>query len=416
MSPSPARSKPPPPQLSLLMNPLPDPPDENDHMFSPQIYEDEHGFLNSTHTQTDAITLILEKINEIEKQLHHQNLPSELTTLLNRLCDKVESLAAKQSETDKAIGAILKRLDQLENQPTNKQKETNKPTATAQTPTPTDQNKFKKYSIVIRTKFGATKPFAGKTTQEAYNRVNKALMEVNAKHDNNPIRIKAIIKYPSGDVRLFTRTRAEAKWLLDNRATWTHVADPVFVTSPTSYPVIAHSCPTFLDFEDEISRNAFLHQNEIPKEKVLRIRWLGHPKEDEKSHGSIVIQLTDKITAQQLLRGGLVFDGTFMQTMPYTPGPAQCFNCLKTGHQAHMCKNDPTCIKCGEKHLPQTCDDPSYIPSIKRCIRCINADKQLNGTADKYEEKYRHSCLSQQCPIRQMEIQQLIANSQNHGE
>ncbi|MBW0558739.1 hypothetical protein O181_098454 [Austropuccinia psidii MF-1] len=183
MSPSPARSKPPPPQLSLLMNPLPDPPDENNHMISPQIYEDEHGFFNSTHTQTDAMTLILQKINKIERQLQHRNLPSELTTLLNKLCDKVESLAAKQNETDKMINTMLKQLDHLENQPTNKQKEvrtnpnstdktnatppsfaavlsatnnirpTNplpkKPTTTAQTPTTTDQNRFKKYSIVI---------------------------------------------------------------------------------------------------------------------------------------------------------------------------------------------------------------------------------------------------------------------------
>ncbi|MBW0463302.1 hypothetical protein O181_003017 [Austropuccinia psidii MF-1] len=224
-------------------------------------------------------------------------------------------------------------------------------------------------------------------------------MEVNAKQDNISIQSKAIIKYPLGDVRLFTRARAEAKWLLDNSATWTHVADPVYLTSPTSYPAIVHSCPTFLDFEDKICKNAFLQQNAVPKEKVLQIRWLGHPKEEEKSHRLIVIQLTDKTTAQQLLRGGLIFDGTFLQTMPYTPGPARWFNCLKRGHQAHMCKNDSTCIKCGEKHLPQTCDNPSYSPSIKQCVRCINANKQLNGTADKYEENYRHSCLSQKCPI-----------------
>ncbi|MBW0578413.1 hypothetical protein O181_118128 [Austropuccinia psidii MF-1] len=88
--------------------------------------------------------------------------------------------------------------------------------------------------------------------------------------------------------------------------------------------------------------NNFLQQNKLPKEKVLRIHWLGHPKEEEKSHSSVVIQFTDKTTAQQLLQGGLVFDGTFMRKMPYTPGPIQCFNCLKTGHQAHMCKEDPT--------------------------------------------------------------------------
>ncbi|MBW0468751.1 hypothetical protein O181_008466 [Austropuccinia psidii MF-1] len=406
MSPSPARSKPPPPHLSLLMNPLPEPPDENDHMISPQIYKDEPGFFNPANSQTDSIALILEKINELEKKISQPSLPNDLTTLLSRLCKNIESLTEKQKETDKMIKLMLNRLDTLENRPTNTQtivstntrpnRSTNngplsyadaiitgtqkamhplpkKPSFPTQDLPQSEQNKFKKFSIVIRTKFGATKPFKGITTQESYNRVNKALMEVNAKQDNNP--------------------------LLDNRATWTHLADPVFVTSPTTYPVIVHSCPTFLDFDDEICIKALLQQNEIPRDRVSRIRWLGHPKEEEKSHGSVVIQLTDKITAQQLLRGGLVFDGTFMRTMPYTSGPLQCFNCLKTGHQAYQCKKNPTCIKCGGDHTPQDCKDSTYVPSIKRCVRCINEDIHLNGTTDKYKDKYRHSCLSQRCPI-----------------
>ncbi|MBW0508239.1 hypothetical protein O181_047954 [Austropuccinia psidii MF-1] len=253
-----------------------------------------------------------------------------------------------------------------------------KPTFATQEPAQTEQNHFKKFSIVIPTNFGATKPFKDKTTQESYNRVNEALMEVNAKQDNNP---------------------AEARCLLDNRATWTHLADPVFVTSPTTYAVIVHACPTFLDFDDEICTKAFLQQNEIDNNKVLCIQWLGHPKEEEKSHGLVVIQLTDKATAQQLLRGGLIFNGTFMRPMPYTPGPHQCFNCLKTGHQAYQCKNDPTCIKCGGNHTPQDCKDSTYVPSVKRCVQCINEDIQLKGSTNKYKDKYRHSCLSQQCPI-----------------
>ncbi|MBW0510275.1 hypothetical protein O181_049990 [Austropuccinia psidii MF-1] len=43
-----------------------------------------------------------------------------------------------------------------------------KPTPTTQSLTRSEQNKFKKFSIVIRTKFGATKLFEGKTTQESY--------------------------------------------------------------------------------------------------------------------------------------------------------------------------------------------------------------------------------------------------------
>ncbi|MBW0493889.1 hypothetical protein O181_033604 [Austropuccinia psidii MF-1] len=97
------------------------------------------------------------------------------------------------------------------------------------------------------------------------------------------------------------------------------------------------------------------------------MQWLGHPKEEEKSHGSLVIYFTDKTLAHQILRGGLIFDGNFMRTMPYTQGPPQCFNCLKTGHMAFQCKNDPICSKCGNSHLPQDCKDPGYAPSIKRC-------------------------------------------------
>ncbi|MBW0523295.1 hypothetical protein O181_063010 [Austropuccinia psidii MF-1] len=95
MSPSPACSKPPPPQLSLLMNRLPNPPDENDHMISPQIYKDEPGFFSPENSQTEATTVILEKINKLEKKISQRNLPNDLTTLLIRLCKKIESLTKK---------------------------------------------------------------------------------------------------------------------------------------------------------------------------------------------------------------------------------------------------------------------------------------------------------------------------------
>ncbi|MBW0461210.1 hypothetical protein O181_000925 [Austropuccinia psidii MF-1] len=39
-------------------------------------------------------------------------------------------------------------------------------------------NKFKKYHIVIRSKFGAPKPFEKISSQEACNMINKVLMEI----------------------------------------------------------------------------------------------------------------------------------------------------------------------------------------------------------------------------------------------
>ncbi|MBW0548671.1 hypothetical protein O181_088386 [Austropuccinia psidii MF-1] len=83
---------------------------------------------------------------------------------------------------------------------------------------------------------------------------------------------------------------------------------------------------------------------------------------------------------------------------------------------AFQCKNNPTCSKCGNSHLPKDCKDPGYAPSIKRCVRCINQDKTNNQAIDLYEDKYRHSALSQKCPIRQKEIQTLTHPPQPHGK
>ncbi|MBW0528702.1 hypothetical protein O181_068417 [Austropuccinia psidii MF-1] len=85
-----------------------------------------------------------------------------------------------------------------------------------------ETNKFKKFHIVIRTKFWAPKPFEQTSPQEACNKINKALMDVNANCDKTPVRIKDFTCYPSGDIKLYTKSRMEAQWLLENRATWTH--------------------------------------------------------------------------------------------------------------------------------------------------------------------------------------------------
>ncbi|MBW0499330.1 hypothetical protein O181_039045 [Austropuccinia psidii MF-1] len=451
MSPSPARSKPPPSQLASLMNPTPDPPDEDDHMIIPEIYESEPGFLTQPqhNNQSNVLSSIFQKLEDLEMKVTNANLPTNLETLITRLNDRIDELAEKQRKMDKIINDLLIKSDnnkksqgssnELVSPPpsthlpqattqlsfaavTAGTKNTNEQTLPKRPPPalcqnqPQEINKFKKYHIVIQTKFGTPKPFEKVSSQEACNTINKVLMEINATYENAPIRIRAFTRYPSGDIKLYTRLRAEARWLLENRATWTHRADPLFVTSPPTFPVIVHSCPTYVDVDDEICRNALLHQNEIEKKSVDKIRWLGHPKEKDKSHGSLIIYFTDKNLAQQVLRGGLTFDGSFMRTMAYTPGPTQCFNCLKTGHQAFQCKEDPTCSKCGGKHLPQDCTDLNYTPSIRRCVRCVNQDRSQHQTVDLYDEKYRHSALSQKCPIRQKEILDLTSPPRIHGE
>ncbi|MBW0496568.1 hypothetical protein O181_036283 [Austropuccinia psidii MF-1] len=427
MSPSPARKKPPPSHPASLMNPTPDPPDEDDHMIIPEIYESEPGFLTQTQSNnpSNILTTILQKIENLEKREANITLPTGLTTLITRLNDRIDELAEKQSKMDKVINDLLTKINdgnkhrQLTNNLVSFPSPNSPPSARTplsfaaaaantqhrieptlpKRPPPEicqqqtqESNKFKKFDIVIQTKFGAPKPCKRTSPQEACNKINKALMDVNANCNNTPVRIKAFTRYPSGDIKSYTKSRMEARWLLENRLAWTHRADPLFVTK------------------------SLLQQNDIRKEDVDRIRWLGHPKEEEKSHGSLVIYSTNKPLAHQILRGGLIFDGNFMQTMAYTSGPPQCFNCLKTAHQTFQCKGNPTCTKCGETHQSQDCKDLSYTPSIKRCVQCVNQDKSTNQHVDLYNKKYRHSALSQKCPIRQREIQDLTPQPRINGK
>ncbi|MBW0470061.1 hypothetical protein O181_009776 [Austropuccinia psidii MF-1] len=86
----------------------------------------------------------------------------------------------------------------------------------------------------------------------------------------------------------------EARWLLTNRNNSTHLADPNFITSPTMFPILARSCPTEFDPEEENCRKELLNQNELDSSKIHNIRWLGHPKASDKSHGTLLLHsLTD---------------------------------------------------------------------------------------------------------------------------
>ncbi|MBW0479868.1 hypothetical protein O181_019583 [Austropuccinia psidii MF-1] len=262
MSPSPALSKP-PSQLSLLMNPLPDPPDPDDQMDIPEIFEGEPEMAQQGNSDKDLLHLVLQKTTGHErnhaktKQTTGQLGKLQKATLI-RGKHPIQNPNIEQITTSPIFCSYRSKRPNPETLPPTKQ------TPTSSTNVPTQEvNIFIKYNIVIRPRFGSPKPFKGKTTQEMYNKINKALIEINAKCENNPIRIKAITRYPSGDIKLFTKTRYEVIWLLNHRAEWTHLADPTFVTSPTLFSVMAHSCPTYLDLDDKTPVDTLLEQNEI---------------------------------------------------------------------------------------------------------------------------------------------------------
>lgn len=140
-------------------------------------------------------------------------------------------------------------------------------------------NSFKPSHVIIRKPDDNTKtPFKNCTPTEIVDEVTKALKKVEAKIDDNPIEVKAAQLLPSGDVKLYTATRREANWLLNNRHTWSSLADPELITQPPKFPVILHSVPSHIGVECGVFAAKLADQNGWKSGVVHGARWLSNPK------------------------------------------------------------------------------------------------------------------------------------------
>ncbi|MBW0516186.1 hypothetical protein O181_055901 [Austropuccinia psidii MF-1] len=193
----------------------------------------------------------------------------------------------------------------------------------------------------------------------------------------------------------------QSRGLLENRHLWTHLADPLFITTQALYPILIHSVPTYFDLDNETEVKKFCEENEIPEINLKKVKWIGNPIEQKKAHGSILPFLKDRDLAERISKGDLAYRMTHLRPVAFTPGPPQCFNCLKIGHIAHDCKNEALCANCGRKHNTRDCKTEK---SDSLCVRCINKDTEKDAQIDMMDDKYHHNCMSAKCPVKQAEL------------
>lgn len=277
-------------------------------------------------------------------------------------------------------------------------------------PPPSNQiiNAFRPSQVIIRSLEG-TKPFDGIKPTEIVLRVNEALGQLEAKIAGKKIEVKGAASLPSGSVKFFTATRAEANWLLENRSTWTTLADPDLVTSPAVFSAVIDSVPMeYYTRVDEI-KEILSEQNPIPLEMIHSVRWLSKPHNEQRS-GSIIVNLLDKELTNKMVRGSVYFEGNSLRVRACKKSRVQCYRCQEPGHISMQCKNDLLCRHCGERHDSRACQVPQT--PRPQCVRCINQDVTLNPATpiDKNCEKYAHSVSSMNCPIRSKNLQKPTAN------
>ncbi|MBW0564646.1 hypothetical protein O181_104361 [Austropuccinia psidii MF-1] len=100
------------------MNPTPDPPDKDNHMIIPKIYERDPGCLTQTqnYNQLNILTTICQKIENLEKIEANVTLPTGLTTLITQISNRIDELTEKQLKMDKIINALLTKIDKCNKQ------------------------------------------------------------------------------------------------------------------------------------------------------------------------------------------------------------------------------------------------------------------------------------------------------------
>ncbi|KAG0141213.1 hypothetical protein CROQUDRAFT_52083 [Cronartium quercuum f. sp. fusiforme G11] len=265
-------------------------------------------------------------------------------------------------------------------------------------------NELKPSWVVIRGIKADKEPFADASLAKIVDDINFALMNIDARLPNSEsmIQVKGTARLPGGHIKLFTSSRAEARWILANRNAWSEMADLDFLTSVATHPTVLHTVPALSNMEAELFIESLTEQNSAVKDgDILSFRWLGNPSETKKSHGSIVLNITNKELARKIEKGGLFYNYEYLRGSKYNkPSVPQCFRCLEVGHIAALCKAvKPTCVRCGGNHDLRNCAESRKTPV---CVRCIKKDKDRNNALDIDTDDviYAHSAYSAKCPLK----------------
>ncbi|KAG0141306.1 hypothetical protein CROQUDRAFT_51916 [Cronartium quercuum f. sp. fusiforme G11] len=229
-------------------------------------------------------------------------------------------------------------------------------------------NEFKPSQMIIRSNEDR-RPFEGASSKEIVDRINRTLRQIDAMSAGKKIEVKGAAILPSGSVKLYTATRSEANWLLENRCQWSTLADPKLVTSPPVYPIVIDSVPMD-QYPNTMQIGLVLTEhNPIPPESLHSIRWLSKPTVPGQQNGSVIVNLLDKELAQRMVKGMVYYEWNCLRVRACKKTRIQCHQCQEPGHIAAHCKDRIHCKFYGNDHDSRECPEPKDSPP--HCIRCI---------------------------------------------
>ena len=160
---------------------------------------------------------------------------------------------------------------------------------------------------------------------------------------------------------------------------------------PRNYTVMANFVPTTFDPEKESDLSEFAEANNLPREKIVRMRWIKpmSRRHDRQTSAHLLVTVRNADTANQLILHGARFCHYHANIVKSKRDPLRCLKCHKyAGHVAQDCLElNDVCGTCGGAHRTLKCDEKSK----KWCVSCqtdshTSWDRECQTFARKAEE------------------------------
>lgn len=212
-----------------------------------------------------------------------------------------------------------------------------------------------------------------------------------------PQKAVAVIKLPSGDIRVAVHSGAE-KSRLEEDQSWIQELWPQATVAKPSFRVLVHGVRVGWDLNQATSRAKIQEENLRwhPSLRVDQAMWLKSEKAREgQRHSSAILAVQSESQVKEIVAKGLVLEGTLLTAEAYHPQQrvVQCFKCNQFGHTSAYCKEEGTvCGTCAGQHRTSECKS-----GTAKCSNC----------------KGNHASWAKACKVKQAAIAKAKAFSAN---
>lgn len=165
------------------------------------------------------------------------------------------------------------------------------------------------------------------------------------------VTVRAVLKLPSGDVRIIMSDARHASALVNPQwvQTWVKKVDPNLSYTRPVWRVVAHRVPTSFDPTNEDDVSDWRSANPAVGSHVSKFEWLGKRSPNAK-FASMRLTLVTPTAAIHAIKNNVLFGSELCPVEKARLPPLRCTNCWRYDHSTKACRSSPRCGQCAADH------------------------------------------------------------------